>query len=91
MELTKGYQPVKLQCCRLSGSNFTEELQKHNDDVISYFSVLKFLCFVKMIISYQPDNFQIPELSEQNFTEVGIRHPKNHFDVIMTSLCIIWV
>ena len=29
-----GYQPAKFQFCRLSGSGFTEELQKHNDDVI---------------------------------------------------------
>ena len=33
-EFTKGYQPAKFQCCRLSGSSFTEGLQKHNDDVI---------------------------------------------------------
>ena len=29
-----GYQPAKFQLCRLSGSSFTEGLQKHNDDVI---------------------------------------------------------
>ena len=34
MELTKGYQLAKFQCSRLSGSSFTEGLQKHNDDVI---------------------------------------------------------
>ena len=32
--LTKGYEPVKFQCCRLSASGFTEGLQRHNDDVI---------------------------------------------------------
>ena len=36
----------------------------------------KFLYFVKLIISYQPAKFQIPQLSESNFTEVGIRHPR---------------
>ena len=34
VEFTIGYQPAKFQCCRFSGSSFTEGLQKHNDDVI---------------------------------------------------------
>ena len=34
VEFIKGYQPAKFQCCRLSGSGFTEGLQKHDDDVI---------------------------------------------------------
>ena len=34
VDFTEGYQPAKFQCCRLSGSSFTEGLQKHNDDVI---------------------------------------------------------
>ena len=34
VELTKGYQPQKCQCCRLCGSSFIEGLQKHTDDVI---------------------------------------------------------
>ena len=29
VDLTKGYQPEKFQCCKLSGSSFTEELQKY--------------------------------------------------------------
>ena len=81
VELTKGYQPAKFQCCRLSGSSFTEGLQKHNDDIIMtsfhIFGDSKFLYFVKLIISYQPAKFQIPQLSQSNFREVGIRHPKN--------------
>ena len=35
VELTIGYQPVKFECCRLSGSSFTEGLGKYNDDVVS--------------------------------------------------------
>ena len=34
VEFTKGYQPAKFQFCSLSGSNFTEGSQKHNDDVM---------------------------------------------------------
>ena len=34
VEFTEVYQPAKLQFYRLSGSRFSEELQKHNDDVI---------------------------------------------------------
>ena len=34
MDLTKGYQPEKFQCCKLYGSSVTEELQKHNADII---------------------------------------------------------
>ena len=34
VDLSKGYQPEKFQCCKLSESSFTEELQKHNNDVI---------------------------------------------------------
>ena len=76
VEHTKGYQAATFQCCRLSGSSFTEGLQKHNDDVISFFWDSKFLYFVKLIISYQPAKFQIPQSSESNLTEVSIRHPR---------------
>ena len=34
VDLFKGYQPEKFQCSKLSPSRFTEELQKHNDEVI---------------------------------------------------------
>ena len=34
VDVSKGYQPEKFKCCRLSGSNFTEGLKEHNDDVI---------------------------------------------------------
>ena len=89
VELTKGYQPAKSQCCRLCGSDFTEGLQKTmmtSLHVISYFWDSKFSYFVKLIISYHPAKFQIAQLSESNFTEVFIRQLKNHYDVIMTSL-----
>ena len=76
VEFTKGYQPAKFQLCRLSGSSFKGELQKHNDDVISYFWDSKFQYFVKLVISYEPAKFQIPKLFELNFTEFFIRHPK---------------
>ena len=56
-KFTKGYQPAKFQCCRLSGSSFTKGLQKQwwcHYDIISYFWDSKFPHFVKLIISYQP-------------------------------------
>ena len=34
VDLTKGYQPEKFECCKLFGSSSTEELHKYNDDVI---------------------------------------------------------
>ena len=34
LDLTKGYHPEKFQCCKFSGSGFTDELEKDNDDVI---------------------------------------------------------
>ena len=50
----------------------------------------KFPYFIKLVISYQPAKFQMPQLSASNFTEVFIRHPKNalwrHYDV--TSQCL---
>ena len=86
VEFTKGYQTAEFQCCRLSGSSFTEGLHKHSYDVISYFWDSKFPYFVKLVISYQPAKFQIPQLSESSFTEVGIRHSKtimsSFYDVI---------
>ena len=36
---------------------------------------------MKLIISCQVAKFQIPQLSESNFKEVAIRHPKKHYDV----------
>ena len=32
--LSKGYQPEKIQCCKLSGTNFYRGITKHNDDII---------------------------------------------------------
>ena len=75
VDLAKGYQPEKFQCCKLSGSSCTKKLQKHNDDVTSYFWDSKFPYFVKLLISYRTAKFQVPQLSESNFTEVSIRHP----------------
>ena len=91
VELTRGYQSAKFQCCRLFGSSFIEGLQKHNDDVISYFLNLKFAYFVKLVINYQPAKFQISQLSESNCAEISIRHPKNRYDVNMTSLHNMWL
>ena len=45
-------------------------------DIISNFWDSKFPYFVKLILSYQPAKFQISQLSELNFAEVGIRRPK---------------
>ena len=79
VELTKGYQPANFQCCGLFGSRFTDGLLNQNDDVImTSFHILEirnFYIFVKLIISYQPAKFEIPQLSESNLTEIGIRHP----------------
>ena len=75
VEFIKGYHPANCQGFRLSGFR----LQKHNDDVImaSYFETL--------VISYQSANFQIPQLSESNFTEVFYKTPQKplwrHCDV----------
>ena len=80
VDLTKGYQPEKLQCCKLSGSSFTEELQKYSDDIIMTschsFWDSKFSYFVHLLIGYQSAKYQVLQLSELNFTEVSIRHPK---------------
>ena len=71
------------------GQSFTEGLQKHNDDVI----ITSFHTFwIRISIYYGTSSrlinlskFQISELSESNFTEVGIRHPKipirRHYDI----------
>ena len=34
VDLIIGYQPEKLQCCKLPGYSFTEELQRQNDDIM---------------------------------------------------------
>ena len=44
-----------------------------------------------MGINYQPAKFQMSQSSESNFTEVFIGHPKNRYDVIMTSLYNVWL
>ena len=86
----KSYQNAKLKGCRLSGSSFTEKLQKHNDDVIMTsfhtFGIQNFHMLLKLIISYQTAKFQIPESFESNFIKVSIRKkPKKtisgHYDV----------
>ena len=61
-----------------------------NYDVTSYFWELRFLRFEKLPISYQAAKFQIPQLSEPNFSEVSIRHSKTNYHLIMMSLHNIW-
>ena len=46
---------------------------------------LKFEYFVKLIKGYQPAKVQMSQLSGSDFTEVGLRHQKHNYDVIMTS------
>ena len=36
VELTKSYQPEKFQCCRFSGSSFTEGLQNTMHMITSF-------------------------------------------------------
>ena len=62
VDLIKGYQPVKFQCCKLSGSSFTEELQKYNDDPsydVTYIWDSKFSYFENLLISYQSVKVQV--------------------------------
>ena len=82
VEVKIGYQSAKFECCRLSGSSFTEGLQKRNDDVISCCWDSNFAYFVKLDMDYQPAKFQIFRFSGSNFTEVFIRQPKYHYGVI---------
>ena len=62
------------------GQVLQKDYKKHNDDVIMtsfhIFVIRNFHVLCKLIISCQPAKFQIPQLSESNFTEVGMRHPK---------------
>ena len=42
VDIIKGYQSKKFQCFELSGSSFTEELQKYNDDdIMTSFHILR--------------------------------------------------
>ena len=50
-------------------------------DVTLHFWDSKFPYSVKLDISYQPAKFQIPQLSESNFTKVLKRNPQNNYDV----------
>ena len=70
VDLSKGYQPETFQCCKLSGSRFREELQKHND-VTSQYLVFKIAHFAELNRSYQPAKFHWPRLSGPNFTRAG--------------------
>ena len=94
VEFTKGYQHAEFQFCRLSGSRFTEGLQKHNDDVMmTSFHTLGFQISIFCKTGYKLLNCKVsnPHLFESNFTEVFIRQPKYHYDVIMTSFHNIWL
>ena len=61
MDLTKGYQPEKFQ---LSGSSFTEELQKYSDDVIiNHFIFLGFEIFIFCESTYKLSSCQVSNSS----------------------------
>ena len=57
-----------------------------SSDVISYCWNLKFSYFVNLNLGYQPAKFQVSRLSGSNYTEVGIRHKKHNYDIIITLL-----
>ena len=80
VEFMKGYQPAKFQCCRLSGSSFTEGLQKHNDDVIMMsfydFGVRNFHIFCETGYKLSACQVSNPLIFESKFTEVFIGYPK---------------
>ena len=64
VEFTKSYWPEKFQCCRLSGSSFTEGLQEHNDDVImTSFIILGFEIFIFCEIGYKLSTCQVSNRS----------------------------
>ena len=96
VDLSKGYEPEMFQCCKLSGSNFTKELQIYSDDIIimslNIFEIWSFHILVNPLISYQSAKFQVFQLSESNFTEVSIRHLKTplwrHYDVTSQYLVL---
>ena len=86
VELRIGYQPVQFQYCRLSGSTLQSvvKIQRWcHQDVITCCLGLKFVYFMKLNKGYQPVKFQISWLSGSNFMEVGIRHQKDYYDVVM--------
>ena len=80
VDLTKGYQSEMFYCCKLSGSSFIEELQKYNEDVIMRsLHILGFEIFIFFESTYKLSVCQVSSslvISESNFTEVSIRHPK---------------
>ena len=85
VEVTKGYQIAKFQCCKFSGSSFTEGLQKHNYDVImTSRHILGFEISIFCETNYRLSSCQVSNLSVIRiiFYRVDIRHPKT----IMTSL-----
>ena len=60
VELTEGYQPAKFQCRKLSGSSFTEGLQKHYDDVImTSVHLLGFEIFIFCETNYKLSTCQV--------------------------------
>ena len=82
LKLKIGCKPANFQCCRLSGSSFTQKLEKHNYGVImmSFRIVGTQICIICIFCEtegYQPAKFQISRLSGSNFMEVGRRHKKN--------------
>ena len=81
MELTKGYQLEKFQCCRLSGSSFTEVSQEHIDDVImSSFHIVGFEISIFCEMDYKLSTCQVsnPSVISIKFYKVSIRNPKKH-------------
>ena len=74
VEHSIGYQPAKFQCCKLSGSSFTERLQKHSDDVTSQYLVFKIVHFVELNRRYQLAKFHWPKLSGSTFKRPGGKH-----------------
>ena len=57
VDLTKGYRPEKFQCCNMSGSSVTEELQKHNADIIM--TSLHIFGILNFYITYKQSSCQV--------------------------------
>ena len=86
VEFAKGYQPAKFQFYRLSGSSFTEGLQKHNDDVMmTSFYTLEFKISIFGKTVYKLSTYKVSNSSviRMKFYRGFYKTPQN---TIMTSL-----
>ena len=95
VEFSESYQLATFQCCRLSGNVLQRDFKSTlMTSLWRHFMILEFETFIFCETGYKLSTCQVSNPSViwiKFYRGISLDTPKNHYDVIMTSLHSIWL